>query len=386
MTPLRKYPTFRPIGKPELSISKLSLFILALALYFAILLPVARAETLGDYPQDQSPAPRTDLEQQTISIYKKVNEAVVNISNQTEVIDLFGPTHQEGSGSGVIVDAARGIVVTNYHVVSAGDQPAVAQTIRVTLVNGQSYSVRLIGKDPDNEIAVLQIVNPPSNLVAATLGDSSTLEVGQRVLAIGNPFGLTRTLTTGIISSLGRSIRSESGRLIEDIIQTDAAINPGNSGGPLLDLGGRVIGLNTAILSNSGSNAGIGFAIPVNQIVNALPQLLKYGKVLRPKIGVSFIETKAGLALYQVQSGAPADKAGLQGAQRTLRQGSLIRYFIDIDNADFILAINGVTVMSQSQAISLIGKADGKSDLIFKIRRGLNPSAIREVKVKPILN
>ena len=335
---------------------------------------------IGVTPHSVKTAPRTDTEQQTIDVYKHVNESVVNISTKADVMDFFGTSHQEGSGSGVIVDAKRGLIITNYHVITN------AQEIGVTLANGQSYDVKLIGQDPDNELAVLQLIDPPESLVAAELGDSSTLEVGQRVLAIGNPFGLNRTLTAGLVSSLGRTIRSENDRLIEDIIQTDAAINPGNSGGPLLDTAGRVIGLNTAILSRSGESAGIGFAIPVNHIVAALPQLLKYGKVLRPKIGVIFIDTEAGPALLYVQPGSPAEDAGLAGARRAIRRGGYGGFVVDLSNADFILQVNGKAITTKADAIDTIAKADPEHEITLQVRRGLSRGRMREVKVKPVLN
>ncbi|MCB0360902.1 MAG: trypsin-like peptidase domain-containing protein, partial [Bdellovibrionales bacterium] len=261
----------------------------------------------GDYPsaRAESPqvteAPRTSGEEQIIRAYKSAHRAVVNVSTREDGSDIFGGMPREGAGSGVVIDSAQAFVITNDHVLQDASQVA------VTLADGQTYGVKLIGRDAGADLALLQIVDPPPDLAAVSFGDSAGLEVGQRVLAIGNPFGLTKTLTTGIISSLGRTIRASDGRLMEDIIQTDAAINPGNSGGPLLDTSGRLIGLNTAILSRTGESAGIGFAVPVNQIKRALPQLIEYGKVLRPKIGVVVIDTEFGPALLYVLPGSPAD-------------------------------------------------------------------------------
>ncbi len=325
-------------------------------------------------------APRSDEESQIINTYKSVNRAVVNISTQTAAMDFFGPVYQDGSGSGVVVDEVQGLVVTNFHVITN------ARRISVTLYNGQSYGVTLVGQDADHELALLKIVDPPENLVAARLGDSSVLEVGQRVLAIGNPFGLNRTLTTGIISSLARTIRSENGRLIEDVIQTDAAINPGNSGGPLIDTAGRVIGLNTAIISRSGESAGIGFAIPVNAIKSALPQLIKFGKVLRPKIGVVVVDTEYGPALLFVQPDGPADKAGLQGARQAVRKGYFSGYVVDLSMADFILALNGQKVRSKAEVLDTLGRVEGNAPIELEIRRGVRTKKSRTVKVKPILD
>ncbi len=359
------------------------------ALYFLYLLIALVAGILhlpsivkaDDYelPASANPPPRSEEEQEVIDAYKKANKAVVNVSTKTEDFDIFGSMARAGSGSGVIVDAERGLVVTNHHVISGSER------ILVTLADGSSLQVKLIGQDPENDIALLQFLNPPVDLVAAELGDSSALEVGQRVLAIGNPFGLQRTLTTGIVSSLGRSIRAESGRLIEGIIQTDAAINPGNSGGPLLDTAGRVVGLNTAILSRTGENAGIGFAIPVSQLRSAVPQLLKYGRVLRPKIGVVLVDTDYGPMILDIQRNSPAEAVGLSAARQLVKQGAFEGYVIDFSQADFMLSVNGQSVANRADALNQLGKADPKAELTLQVRRGVGKRALRIVKLKPVL-
>lgn len=348
----------------------------------ATLAPAAEAQIISpDIPlAEDGIAPRTTEEQRVITAYKKINKAVVHISTQSTVFDVFGTSHQEGSGSGVIIDAKQGLVITNYHVIGETNR------VSVTLASGETFPVLRVGQDPDTEIALLQIVGAPKNLVAAPLSDSEALEVGQRVLAIGNPFGLNRTLTVGSISSLGRTIRSENGRLIEDIIQTDAAINPGNSGGPLLDTLGRVVGLNTAILSRSGESAGIGFAISSNQITKTIPQLIRFGKVLRPKIGVVIVDTENGPALLYVQPGSPAEKAGLRGARQVMRRGWYSGYVIDLSQADFILAVNGKAIKNKPEAISAISQSNGSDDIRLKVRRGASEKSIREILVKPILD
>src|SRR5262249_16431643 len=216
-------------------------------------------------------APRTEGEVETINVYKKVNKAVLNVSTRGYVQGMFGVTSQEGTGSGVIVDSAKALAVTNYHVIESAERGGL---VVVTLEDGRSYQAKIIGTDPDNDIALLQIVNPPKDLTSVEFGDSSELEVGQRVFAIGNPFGLTRTLTEGIISALEGSLETETGREVQNVIQTDAAINPGNSGGPLLDSAGRVIGINSAIISSTGQSSGIGFAIPANVVRDSIPLLL----------------------------------------------------------------------------------------------------------------
>lgn len=352
--------------------------LIAAALFFAG--AVSAEPWFAETAPPPRPAPRTDTERLAINAYRAVNKAVVNVSTSAEVADVFGTAHQEGSGSGVIIDAEKGYVITNFHVVEGGQQ------VTVTIADNQSYAVKIIGKDPDTDIALLQILDPPNDLVAAELGDSATLEVGQKVLAIGNPFGLNRTLTEGIVSSLGRTIRAESGRLIEDIIQTDAPINPGNSGGPLLDMLGRVVGLNTAILSRTGESAGIGFAIPINRIKQVLPQLLKYGRMLRPKIGVILADTEFGPVFLFVQPDSPASKAGLSGAQRKVRQGFMVGYVLDFSEADFLLAVNGDQVHSKAEAMDAIANSNGKKDIMLTVRRGLGKGKVREVAVKPVMD
>ncbi len=364
----------------------LAIFLLLLSVYLrgpsanGVTTELVGAASAGDPSAGETaklpPAPRTENESQVIKAYQQANRAVVNVTTRAEVMDLFGPVAQEGSGSGVIIDARQGLIVTNYHVVAG------ARQVAVILSSGQSFAAELIGQDPDNDLALLRVVDPPGDLTALELGDSSTLEVGQQVLAIGNPFGLDRTLTVGIISSLGRTIRAESGRMIEDIIQTDAAINPGNSGGPLLDTLGRVVGLNTAILSRTGENAGIGFAIPVEQIKRAVPQLIKYGKVLRPQIGAILADTEYGVMVLQLDPDGPADQAGLRGAKQVVRRGPFSGYVIDFAHADFILAIDGKQVRNKAEAIREIEKSGDKS-VTLKVRNGLRRET-REVQISPI--
>lgn len=359
--------------------SKTSLFILLGFFTVALAFNVLKQEEVNSETVTNT-VPVFDFERTVISVYKNANKAVVNLSTQTIAQDFLFPVFQEGSGSGVIIDSERAILVTNFHVIKG------VSNVQATLSDGQSYEVELIGEDPDNELALLRIVNAPKDLTELPLGDSNALQVGQSVLAIGNPFGLNRTLTKGIVSSLGRSIRSDLGTLIEDVIQTDAAINPGNSGGPLLNLAGEVIGLNTAIISKTGSYAGIGFAIPSNYIKKALPQLLKYGKVLRPKIGAVLGNTEQGTVVLSVQAGGPAAEAGLQGAQRVVRNGPFIRYLIDVTHADYILEINGQKISNKDEANSVIMKNETKKPLELLIRRGLQRSNVKKVLLHPVLD
>ncbi len=268
-------------------------------------------------------------EKRTIGVFHRASPSVVFITTLqvTARGSLFGPRDAmeipRGTGSGFIWDD-QGHVVTNYHVIREGD------AARVTLSNQREYAARLVGEAPDQDLAVLKIT-AKDPLVPLPRGRSSSLQVGQRVLAIGNPFGLDHTLSTGVISGLGREIKSMAGRPIQGVIQTDAAINPGNSGGPLLDSGGRLIGINTAIYSPSGASAGIGFAVPVDMVLRIVPQLIEHGRVIRPQIGIQIAESHIarrigvkGVLILGVISGTPAAKAGLQGPRRDGLSGDLI--------------------------------------------------------------
>ena len=265
-------------------------------------------------------------EQENIRIYEKSSRAIVNISNFTVNYDFFYraiPT-ESGSGTGFIIDKS-GIIVTNFHVVEN------AKKLLVTLSDNSQWPGKLIGSDPNNDLAIVRIEAPARRYDSLEFSNSNDISVGQKVLALGNPFGLRQTLTTGIISALGRTIAAKNGRKIEGIIQTDAAINPGNSGGPLLDSEGKVIGINTAIIGSAGS-VGIGFAVPSNTALRILPDLLKHGYVLRPWLGVEPIPTvylrrigidvPDGLLIARVVKGASADQAGLRGATKTVKVGN----------------------------------------------------------------
>src|SRR3981081_593419 len=256
-------------------------------------------------------------EQNNISVYRKNIGAVVNITSRVMTFDFFyGLVPQEGQGSGFVIDK-EGHILTNYHVI------ADARQVEVTLHNRKKYKATVVGTDPSHDLAVIQIKAP--NLVPAVLGDSRNLQVGQKVYAIGNPFGLAGTMTRGIVSSI-RPVREPNGSTIDEAIQTDAAINPGNSGGPLMNWHGEVIGINTMILSNSGQNAGIGFAIPINTAKAVLNDLVTLGRVRRPALGVRTIPITPelademglpadyGLLIVQVTPGGSADQAGLQRA------------------------------------------------------------------------
>jgi S1-C subfamily serine protease len=264
-------------------------------------------------------------EKNTVDVFEDVAASVVFITSTARQMNWFSMEATEvpqGSGSGFIWDD-KGAIVTNYHVIANGGN------LSVTLSDGSSFPAEVVGAEPNKDIAVLRIKAPREKLKPVTIGSSDQLIVGQKVLAIGNPFGLDQTLTVGIVSALGRQIRSPSQRTITDVIQTDAAINPGNSGGPLLDSQGRVIGVNTAIVSPSGAYAGIGFAVPVNTVRSIVPQLIQHGKIIRPGLGVSIIADNVaqrldieGVIIGEVAEGSEAERAGLRGIQRN-SQGEL---------------------------------------------------------------
>lgn len=311
-----------------------------------------------------------DDEQSTIQLFRSASPSVVYITTLSRRIDLWTRNVLEipsGTGSGFIWDE-NGHIVTNYHVLQN------ASSAQVTLSDHSSFPAELVGVAPDQDLAVLRIPGAARDkLRAIPLGSSADLAVGQKVFAIGNPFGLDQTLTTGVVSALGRTIRSATNRPIEDVIQTDAAINPGNSGGPLLDSAGRLIGVNTAIFSPSGAYAGIGFAVPVDTVNRVVPQLIAHRKVLRPQIGVRLDENFSraitrrmgvtGVVVLGVVAGSPAEKAGLRPTAQA-PDGSIIP-------GDVIQEINGKNVRSADQFFSaLMQFAPGDTVTLTVLRDG----------------
>lgn len=352
-------------------------FIIAVSLWFHF-------NSSGAVARPAKPqAPRTPLEQLTIDVYKKANEAVVFISTITLTVDPFdfvdGIKPREGSGTGVIVDANKGIILTNLHVIQD------AHKIEILHANGSKYKARLLGHDREYDIAVLQLIEPPANLVSLDFADSSRLEVGQNVMAIGNPHGLNRTLTSGIISSLNRTVRNPNGYLMKDLVQTDAAINPGNSGGPLLDTSGRMIGMNTAIVSRSGDSAGIGFAVPANQIGRILPELISTGRVLRPKLGWILVDTSQGVMVRRVFKGGPAALVGISPIEKEVESVFLKGYVRDFQRADLVFKVNGVRVFTREDVDSQVSKLKKGQSVTLTLRRGGASGAEREVVLAPIL-
>jgi S1-C subfamily serine protease len=322
-----------------------------LPLAVAILAAVLLVRLLGDRsggggvtPAAPQPVtPRGDLaadEQATIELFRRVSPSVVFITTLSREARGFFEIQEvpQGAGSGFLWDAG-GHVVTNFHVIRG------ASAARVTLHDRSEWPAVLVGIAPDQDLAVLRIRAPAERIVPIMVGTSRDLQVGQKVFAIGNPFGLDFTLTTGIVSALGRSIPSLTGRRIDDVVQTDAAINPGNSGGPLLDSAGRIIGVNTQIASPSGASAGVGFAVPVDTVNRVVPQLIEHGKVVRPQLGIAAGNEWAlrragipGVLVMSVVPGSPADRAGLRGTYRA-EDGTLVL-------GDVIQGLGGAQVAS----------------------------------------
>lgn len=305
-----------------------------------------------------------------IDVFEKVHPAVVNIATTTLGMNFWMEIiPQEGQGSGFIIDN-RGYILTNNHVV------ANAQKMTVTMADGRKIQATLVGRDPGSDLAVIRIASREANAVAR-LGDSGTVRPGQKAIAIGNPFGLTHTLTTGIVSALSRSIRTQDGNQMDDLIQTDAAINPGNSGGPLLNSNGDVIGVNTAIFSLSGGYQGIGFAIPINLAKEVATQLITSGRVARPWLGITGVSitrdlsedlglaVQEGVLVVQVIPGGPADQAGLREGNREVAIDG-VRFRL---GGDIITAINEKRVSKMEQLVKQINEMQVGEALVLHIVR-----------------
>jgi putative serine protease PepD len=291
-------------------------------------------------------------EQNNIEVYRTLSPGVVYITSTSLERGFFFDEAEErtGSGSGSVIDA-QGHILTNYHVIEG------AQKLTVSFGGDKSYPARVVGADPDTDLAVIQVSAPGEHLTVVPFGDSDRLVVGQKVLAIGNPFGLSRTLSTGVISGLQRPIRARNGRQIEGAIQTDASINPGNSGGPLLDSAGRMIGINSQILSPAGGSVGVGFAVPVSIAKRVVPQLVKNGAVVRPKLGISSYDVSnlqvrlpvsEGVMIYQADPQGAAAAAGLRGVQQGA-DGDLLL-------GDIITAIDGEKVANKDDLFRILDK------------------------------
>jgi S1-C subfamily serine protease len=301
-----------------------------------------------------------------IELFKRTSPSVVHITTLATQRDMFSMNVQQvprGTGTGFVWDDA-GHIVTNFHVIQGGTG------VRVTLADQSSQDAQLVGAFPDRDLAVLKITPAKDKLPPLAIGSSRDLQVGQRVYAIGNPFGLDQTLTTGIVSALNREIESFNQRTIRGVIQTDAAINPGNSGGPLLDSAGRLIGVNTQIASPSGASAGIGFAIPVDEVNRIVPRLIRDGRYTRPALGVSAASVQVqralnlprGVVLAQVVPGGPAAKAGLQPFRRGTR-GEII-------GGDIITAVNDEAVNDLDDMLTLLERRQAGDTVTLTVWRG----------------
>jgi S1-C subfamily serine protease len=315
-------------------------------------------------PVTPAPAELSSDERSTMAVFERATKSVVFIANTAVQrdpwsFDLFEVP--QGSGSGFIWNK-QGHLVTNFHVVYG------ATSITVTLADRTEHKAKVVGADPDHDLAVLQIQAPEESLSPVTIGTSHDLRVGQKVLAIGNPFGLDHTLTTGVVSALGRTIKSLSNRTIEGVIQTDAAINPGNSGGPLLDSAGRLIGVNTQIVSPSGAFAGIGFAVPVDTVNRIVPELIKYGKLIRPGLGVSLVPDAfarrwgvKGVVIGKVVRGSGAERAGLRGARETVTGR--------VELGDIIVGIDGKPIETIEDMLDLLEQRKVGDQVMVEILR-----------------
>ncbi|MBI3480432.1 MAG: trypsin-like peptidase domain-containing protein [Nitrosomonadales bacterium] len=349
--------------------------VIATALFGVLLACIPAADGADAAPRPVSP--RGELasdEKATIELFEKSRDSVVFITTSTEVQDFWSRNTfsvPRGSGSGFFWDDS-GHVVTNYHVI----QNASEATIR--LANGKAYKASLVGTSPMHDIAVLKININQKYSSPLPIGTSRDLKVGQKVFAIGNPFGLDWTLTNGIVSALNRSLTEESGAMVEHLIQTNAAINPGNSGGPLLDSAGRLIGINTAIYSPNGANAGIGFAVPVDTVNRVVPQLIRNGKYNRPALGIEIddnlnarlmeiLEIK-GVVILRVQPGTSAGAAGLKGIVQT-NKGEIVP-------GDIITAIEGKPVDSVGKLVALLDD--------YKVGDKVKLSVLRQGKTREV--
>ncbi len=326
--------------------------------------PLSRAETNNPENNSANPVGISDPasvsdEQNNIEVYRSMAPGVAFITSTSYQADMFGDVEEgSGTGSGSVIDN-QGHILTNHHVVEG------AQKLTVSFGGDKVYPAKLVGSDPNTDLAIIKIEPPKEGLTLVTFGDSEKLTVGQKVLAIGNPFGLDRTLTTGVISGLQRPIRSRpmpgapEGRVIEGAIQTDASINPGNSGGPLLDKFGKMIGINSQILSRGGGSVGVGFAIPVNLAKRVIPQLLQFGEVRRPVLGVSIasiqqlqargVETpiEEGVMILQTQTGGSAATSGLRGVSQVGEKIIL---------GDIILSVDGQKINDQDDLYRALDK------------------------------
>jgi len=353
--------------KPRLrKVSPLAVILLAAIGLWLLFNPLQR-RTLNPDAEPRAITARGDLatdEQNTIEIFRENSASVVYVTSialRRSFFSLNAVEIPQGTGSGFVWDK-EGRIVTNFHVIED------ANRVQVTMADQSSWKAVLVGAAPDKDLAVLQITAPAALLRPITIGRSENLLVGQKVFAIGNPFGLDQTITSGIISALNREITSVTGRSIHGVIQTDAAINPGNSGGPLLDSAGRLIGVNTAIYSPSGAYAGIGFAVPVDEVNRVVPQLIRHGRLVRPGLGASLADEQVtrrlgieGVLILNVEKGGPAEEAGLRPTTQ---------YRGEIMLGDIIIAVGGRKVENYNDILDVLES--------FKVGDQVTLSILRE--------
>jgi S1-C subfamily serine protease len=382
-------PDYRPPPQPRSLATLLPLLVLLVAVMLVVQiwsfagrsgLPLA---TLDPDAQPRPIAPAGDLaadEKAMIGLFKQSSRSVVYISTAAVGRDLdFNALEiPRGSGSGFLWDE-KGHVVTNFHVAQNGNR------WKVTLSDQSDWNAVPIGVAPDKDLAVFKIDAPRDRLQPILIGTSNDLEVGQKVFAIGNPFGLDQTLTTGVISGLGRQIKAATGRTIDGMIQTDAAINPGNSGGPLLDSRGRMIGVNTAIYSPSGASAGVGFAIPVDTVQRIVPQLLRTGRVIRPSLGAEYFPDQVterlrvkGALIGRIDDDGPAHRAGLLATRRD-ESGDLVW-------GDLIIALDGRPVETVEEFLTWIDEHNVGDRVKLKVVRGIRSGNAEELEVEVTLS
>lgn len=356
----------RVVQKPD---HTRGLILLLLAVIVVLVFSQVKPWLFGVHDRTAAPravTPRGDLaddERSTIELFREVSPSVVYITSLRMGRDFSFNVLEipQGAGSGFVWDA-NGYIVTNFHVIQG------AQAADVTLADHSTWPAQLVGTEPDKDLAVLKIEAPPDRLPAIAIGASGDLQVGQKVFAIGNPFGFDQTLTTGVISGLGREIESVTARPIAGVIQTDAAINPGNSGGPLLDSAGRVIGINTAIVSPSGAYAGVGFAVPIDAVNRIVPQLIRDGRVRKAGLGITPAEDSVagrlgveGVLILAVARGGAADRAGLQPTRIDAR-GTIVL-------GDVIVAIDGQPVRELRDLYRILDAHEIGDPVELRIRR-----------------
>jgi S1-C subfamily serine protease len=306
-------------------------------------------------------------------VYEQANRSVVNINTRGEPDEshLLAPVRR-GTGSGCVLTKA-GHVLTNYHVVDGADE------VTVTLYDGKAYPAKLVGSDANNDLAVLRIDAPADKLRPIPWGDSDKLLVGMRVYALGNPFGFERTMTAGMVSSVGRTLRADNGRLIRGVVQTDAAINPGNSGGPLLNRRGELVGITTAIIGRAGQSSGVGLAIPGNTARRVAEELIRHGRIVRADCGIeAAYRTDKGLLVARLAENGAAERSGIRGPEvQVIRRGGGSYLRVDRSKADVVAEVDGKPVRTMDELLTAVEAHKPGEDAVFTVIRGGSPETVR---------